>query len=79
MRDIIVTHGDLIIEDEMPQAVLEFCAHAASYESLLSDWEANGSAERVLIRHPGQEFSNYVRESYRRLKNAQADALRRQR
>ncbi|GAA5006826.1 hypothetical protein [Kitasatospora paranensis] len=77
IRDIIVDHGHLFIEDQMPQVVLSFCAHVASYEVTVAEWEAGGEAN-VLVRHPGEGFAAYVRESYRSLKEAQAGVLRAQ-
>lgn len=75
MRDLIVSHGDLIIENQVPPVVLDFCAHVASYEALLVDEATANGVGAVLVRHPGDDFATYVRESYRQLKGNQA-ALR---
>ncbi|WP_371616458.1 hypothetical protein [Streptomyces sp. NBC_00454] len=32
MRDVVVTKADLLIEEEMPAALLQLCAHVAGYE-----------------------------------------------
>ncbi|MFD4909707.1 hypothetical protein [Kitasatospora purpeofusca] len=72
MREIITARGDLIIGGEMPAVVLDFCAHAATYDALLSDWDAAGPDKSVLIRHPGSRFLSYVRESHGSLKAEQA-------
>ncbi|MFJ8434342.1 hypothetical protein ACIQ9P_23860 [Kitasatospora sp. NPDC094019] len=72
MREIITARGDLIIGDEMPTVVLDFCAHAATYDVLLSDWDGAGPDKSVLIRHPGSPFLLYVRESHGSLKEEQA-------
>ncbi|WP_158679172.1 hypothetical protein [Streptomyces sp. Tu 6176] len=71
MRDIITTRADLIIGGEMPPVVLEFCAHAATYDVLLANWDGAGPAKSTLIRHPGSRFLSYVRESYCSLKAEQ--------
>ncbi|MGW1955244.1 hypothetical protein ACWCPI_21275 [Streptomyces sp. NPDC001920] len=74
MRDVIVDHGDLFIEDRIPHVVLDFCAHIASYEVTVAEWEA-GEEGKALVSHPGADFVVYVRESYRNLKETQAEVL----
>ncbi|SEF02816.1 hypothetical protein SAMN05428954_5376 [Streptomyces sp. 2112.3] len=76
MRDIITARGDLIIGGEMPPVVLEFCAHAATYDALLTNWDGVGPSKSTLIRHPGNRFLSYVRESYGLLKAEQALLLK---
>lgn len=76
MRDVITARGDLIIGGEMPPVVLEFCAHAAGYDVLLANWDTVGPSKSPLIRHPGNGFLCYVRESYESLKVEQASLLK---
>ncbi|MEU3651666.1 hypothetical protein AB0E67_02265 [Streptomyces sp. NPDC032161] len=68
MREIITTRGDLIVEGEVPPVVLEFCAHAATYDALLANWDGADPTKSTLVRHPGSGFLSYVRESYGSLK-----------
>ncbi|MFJ2443275.1 MULTISPECIES: hypothetical protein [unclassified Streptomyces] len=75
IRDIVTVRGDLIIEREMPAVVLDFCAHAASYDALLADWDTASFNNSTLIRHPGSSFLLYVRESYAALKTEQEHLL----
>ncbi|MFE6936428.1 hypothetical protein ACFVDT_30840 [Streptomyces sp. NPDC057699] len=76
IRDIVTARGDLIIEKEMPAVVLDFCAHAASYDALLADWDTIAVNDSTLIRHPGSSFLSYVRESYTYLKDEQEELLK---
>ncbi|MFI7309017.1 hypothetical protein [Streptomyces hygroscopicus] len=76
MREIITARGDLIIGGEMPPVVLDFCAHAATYDALLANWDGAGPSKSTLIRHPGNRFLSYVRESYGSLKTEQALLLK---
>ncbi|MEU0277195.1 hypothetical protein [Streptomyces sp. NPDC006195] len=76
IREIITAQGDLIIGAEMPPVVLDFCAHAATYQVLIEDWEGADADKSTLIRHPGAQFLSYVRESYGSLKAEQAFLLR---
>ncbi|GAQ54722.1 hypothetical protein a10_04537 [Streptomyces acidiscabies] len=75
IREIITARGDLIIEREMPPVVLDFCAHAATYDALLADWDTVAVNHSTLIRHPGSSFLLYVRESYVTLKAEQEELL----
>ncbi|MFE7193757.1 hypothetical protein [Kitasatospora sp. NPDC057541] len=76
MRDIITARGDLIIGGEMPPVILDFCAHAVSYDALLAGWDSASARKSTLIRHPGSAFLSYVRESYGSLKEEQALLLK---
>ncbi|MGW5351847.1 hypothetical protein ACWERV_15230 [Streptomyces sp. NPDC004031] len=76
IRELVTAHGDLIIEREMPAVVLDFCAHAASYDALLADWDAISVNNSTLIRHPGSSFLAYLRESYTTLKDEQEELLK---
>ncbi|MFF2959636.1 hypothetical protein ACFVT1_12110 [Streptomyces sp. NPDC057963] len=76
MREVITTRGDLIVEGEMPPVVLEFCAHAATYDALLANWDGAGPSKSTLVRHPGSRFLSYVRESYGSLKAEHALLLK---
>ncbi|WP_327176553.1 hypothetical protein OG599_15420 [Streptomyces sp. NBC_01335] len=77
MRDVVLANGDLFIEDEIPQLILDFCAHVSSYEVTIVEWEA-GEDGAVLVRHPGAGLARYIRDAYRSLKSAQAEVLRAQ-
>ena len=37
MQELILGHADLLIEEDMPEPLLTFCAHVSSYEVLLAD------------------------------------------
>jgi hypothetical protein len=76
MRDLIVEHADLIVEDDMPTDFQVFCAHVASYEVHLAR-PAGSPRQRALIAHPGEPFVAYVRDGFVSLKAEQAKLLRR--
>jgi hypothetical protein len=70
MRDLIVQHADLIVEDDMPQTLQDFCAHVASYEVHLARPD-NEPIGRALIGHPGAPYVAYVRDRFAALKAEQ--------
>ncbi|MFD4714238.1 hypothetical protein ACFWN5_31840 [Streptomyces sp. NPDC058430] len=38
MRDLIIEHGDLLNEPEMPPLLLQLCAHVSGYEITAARW-----------------------------------------
>lgn len=76
MRDVVVTKADLLIEEEMPQALLQLCAHVSGYEITAARW-AQGNYEQhlSLIPFPGRELREYTRDRFTRLKSEQAQLL----
>ncbi|WP_432149061.1 hypothetical protein [Streptomyces sp. bgisy029] len=76
MRDVVVTKADLLIEQEMPPALLQLCAHVSGYEITAARW-AQGRYEEHLsvIPFPGRELMDYTRDRFTRLKREQAILL----
>lgn len=68
---IIIEKAYLIIEERMPQCLLDFVTHVVGYKAVLSKWaEGDYSERRSTIGWP-PEFDVYVRASYARLKAEQ--------
>jgi len=76
MRDVVVTKADLLIEQEMPPALLQLCAHVSGYEITAARW-AQGRYEEHLsvIPFPAGELMEYTRDRFTRLKREQAVLL----
>lgn len=76
MRDLVVTHADLLRESGMPPILLKLCAHVSGYEITAARW-AQGRFEQHLsvVPFPSQELSDYAREGFGALKAAQAQLL----
>ncbi|MGW4942946.1 hypothetical protein ACWEOZ_15330 [Actinoplanes sp. NPDC004185] len=76
MRDAVIEHADLLIEDEVPRVLGDFCSHVASYEVVLAQsGDRRKQFARALVPHPGEEFGEYVRNSFALLKQRQATLL----
>ncbi len=72
---IIIENAHLIIEEEMPQCLLDFVTHVVGYKALLSKWaEGDYSERRSMIGWP-PEFDLYVERSYQALKAEQTRLL----
>ncbi|MCF6524076.1 hypothetical protein [Streptomyces sp. JJ36] len=76
MRDVIVTKADLLLEEEMPEVLLEFCAHVHGYEITAARWsEGNYDEHLSILRFPGRELRTYLTDRFTRLKAEQSRLL----
>jgi hypothetical protein len=73
---VIISSAHLLIEDEMPECLLKFCAHKAGYDVLIERWKQGDYREYLsVVRHPGDELHDYLQQSFTRLKREQAREL----
>ena len=76
MKDIIVHRADLLEETEMPQCLLDLCAHVSAYQALEKQWEQGNYYEHVpSVNFPRKALSKYSAEKYLKLKGEQARLL----
>jgi hypothetical protein len=72
---IIIEKAYLIVEEQMPQCLLDFVTHVVGYKALLTKWaEGDYSERRSIIGWP-PEFDLYIRRSYQALKKEQTRLL----
>jgi hypothetical protein len=72
---IIIEKAYLIVEERMPQCLLDFVTHVVGYKAVLSKWsEGDYSERRSTIGWP-PEFDTYVTRSYYDLKAEQTKLL----
>jgi hypothetical protein len=75
-HELITERAHLLIEDTIPDFMLEFCAHKAGYDALIRRWECQDySANLSVVRHPGAVLYDYLRDSFIALKRDQAREL----
>jgi hypothetical protein len=68
---IIIDKAHLIVEEKMPQCLLDFVTHVVGYKAVLCKWaDGDFSERRSTIGWP-PEFDIYVRDSYAALKAEQ--------
>jgi hypothetical protein len=76
MRDVVVNNADLLDEDDMPQVMLELCAHVAAYEPILLRWQDGDFSEHyVSLNFPGEDLQEYLSRCFRSLKAEQNKLL----
>jgi hypothetical protein len=74
--EVIINKAYLLIEDEMPQCLLDFCAHKAGYDVVIERWKQGGYAEHLsVVRHPGDALLDYLQRSFIELKRKQAEEI----
>ncbi len=72
---IIIENAHLIIEEQMPQSLLDFVTHVVGYKAVLAKWaEGDFTERRSTIGWP-PEFDSYVERSYKALKAEQTRLL----
>ena len=72
---IIIEKAYLIIEEKMPQCLLDFVTHVVGYKAVLAKWaEGEYTERRSTIGWP-PEFDHYVKRSYAALKAEQTHLL----
>ncbi len=68
---VIIEKAHLIVEERMPQCLLDFVTHVVGYKAVLARWaEGDYSERRSTIGWP-PEFDVYVKRSYAGLKAEQ--------
>ncbi len=74
-EEIIIKKAYLIVEEQMPQCLLDFVTHVVGYKAVVAKWaEGDYSERRSTIGWP-PEFDAYVERSYAALKAKQTQLL----
>jgi hypothetical protein len=77
MMDIVVTHADLLVDQEFPSCLEDLCAHVVCYEPVIERWrqenvDSIALADNVsVIDFPAAEVQAYVKRCYDSLKREQ--------
>jgi hypothetical protein len=72
---IIIEKAYLVVEEQMPQCLLDFVTHVVGYKAVMAKWaEGDFTERRSTIGWP-PEFDIYVKKSYAALKAEQTRLL----
>ena len=72
---IIIENAHLVLEEQMPQCLLDFVTHVVGYKAVIAKWaDGDYSERRSMIGWP-PEFDLYVERSYAALKAEQTRLL----
>jgi hypothetical protein len=72
---IIIEKAYLIIEEQMPQCLLDFVTHVVGYKAVMAKWQEGDYSERRSTIGWPPEFDTYVKRSYAALKAEQTRLL----
>jgi hypothetical protein len=72
---IIIEKAYLIVEEQMPQCLLDFVTHVVGYKAVLAKWNDKDYSERRSTIGWPPEFDSYVERSYAALKAQQTRLL----
>jgi len=72
---VIIEKAHLIVEEHMPQCLLDFVTHVVGYKAVLSKWAEGDYVERRSTIGWPPEFDTYVTRSYNALKAEQTRLL----
>jgi hypothetical protein len=72
---IIIEKAALIVEERMPQCLLDFVTHVSGYKAVLAKWSGEDYSERRSTIGWPPEFDRYVARSYATLKAEQSYLL----
>jgi hypothetical protein len=76
MYQLILSKSDLLIEPEMPDCLLDLCAHVTAYQTVLEKWKNNDFSEHIsLIGYPYPDLNQYARKSFEILNLEQAKLI----
>jgi hypothetical protein len=70
-ENIIIDKAHLIVEEQMPQCLLDFVTHVVGYKAVLCKWADGDFTERRSTIGWPPEFDAYVKKSYAALKSEQ--------
>lgn len=74
--EIIINNGDLIIENQFPDCLKDFCAHVQTYRPIVSKWEINEFTEHTSLLNYPTELGKYIEQGYKYLKMQQAKLIK---
>lgn len=76
METAVMDNGDLLLEDTMPDCLLQLCAHVEAFRPIAKRWEDKDYAEHIPpVEFPREDLRVYLEESYRLLKTEQQRLL----
>jgi hypothetical protein len=76
LAELVVTKADLLNGDDVPDVLLELCAHVFSYRGVIARWALNDfSRDFTALQFPGARLSAYASENYKALKVEQQELI----
>ena len=71
MEKIILEKSYLILEEEIPQTLLDFISHISPYKAIVAKWDNKDYSEHFSRIPFPKDFKSYIHRSYKTLKKEQ--------
>jgi hypothetical protein len=76
IADVITQNADLLEGSEVPQELLQACAHIKAYQPVIKRWEERDFSNHTSgVAFPGRQLRQFASEGFMRLKAEQSDLL----
>ena len=72
---IIIENAHLIVEEKMPECLLDFVTLVVGYKAVLAKWEKGDFAEKYSLIDFPTDLHDYINQSYKSLKDHQTHLL----
>jgi hypothetical protein len=73
VEKIIINHSYLIMEENIPESLIQFVAHISEYKSIIAKWEKFDYTDNFASTAFPKDFKTYIHTSYSFLKNRQLE------
>jgi hypothetical protein len=77
MAEAVIAKADLLEGDDLPECLVDLCAHVAAHRTVLRQWEENDYSEHTLNLNFPQDVYPYVEKTFEVLKAEQSALLAR--
>ncbi|TET21454.1 MAG: hypothetical protein E3J71_09605 [Candidatus Stahlbacteria bacterium] len=76
VKDILLSKAHLLIDEELPECIVDYVSYVGEWEGILKRWEMGDFSQvrSVLFKYP-TELQKYAEECYRDLKKKQLELL----
>ncbi len=72
MREkIILENSYLIIENEVPQCLVDFITHVSTFKAVVAKWKVGDFSENFAMTYYPEDLQGYIMGSYKSLKKEQ--------
>lgn len=74
--DVVTNNAELLVEEQMPQPLLDVCAHVAGYRPVLRSWKDGDTTRHTSTNNfNGRELADYALTRFRALKLEQRELM----
>ena len=76
LYDLILTKADLLVDDQMPECLLQLSAHVAAFRAIMHRWEENDYEVEIPPVPFPKDLFNYARDRFYLLRREQRNLMK---